>query len=449
VSDIPEHWEEVRLSDICDIKYGNGLPQEKFTESGYPVFGANGVIGNYSEYMYEEEQVLISCRGAKSGKINLSPPKSFVTNNSLILLFQDKLNKTRKYFYYCLQAVDKSKIISGTAQPQVTISNAKDLKVPLPPVLEQQKIIDKIESLFTQLDAGVTSLHTAKTQLKRYRQSVLKHAFEGKLTEEWRENHQRNIDNAVNLQQRLSNKLNSYRLKSGHLKETEKLVLGKLPENWIWTLIDKIGDVSGGLTKNQRRTHYPNKVPYLRVANVYANELRLDDIKIIGVKESELERVLLRKNDLLVVEGNGSINQIGRVAIWDDSISPCVHQNHLIKIRFANIHLSKYVLYWLLSGEGREYITKVASSTSGLYTLSLLKVAALPVPLAPLTEQVEIVNRIEEQLSIIDGLLIQIEQEEKRSSNLRNSILKSAFEGNLISKDDFRPDNIVSELGVS
>jgi predicted GIY-YIG superfamily endonuclease len=107
--------------------------------------------------------------------------------------------------------------------------------------------------------------------------------------------------------------------------------LPELPEGWVWATVGSLGDVIGGLTKNPKRAKLKRRLPYLRVANVYANELRLEEIEEIGVEDNELEKLLVQKGDLLVVEGNGSPEQIGRLAIWDGSISPCVHQNHLIK----------------------------------------------------------------------------------------------------------------------
>ena len=155
---------------------------------------------------------------------------------------------------------------------------------------------------------------------------------------------------------------------------------------WAWSCIGDLGEVSGGLTKNSSRSGLSNQLPYLRVANVYANELRLDDISQLGVKDTELKRVLLKKGDLLVVEGNGSIDQIGRVAEWQGQITPCTHQNHLIKIRPFTPD-GRFILYWLLSADGRDEIVRVASSTSGLHTLSLSKVRCFLTPWCPLPEQ--------------------------------------------------------------
>src|SRR5690606_42146746 len=109
----------------------------------------------------------------------------------------------------------------------------------------------------------------------------------------------------------------------------------------------------------------------LRVANVYQNRLDLSEIHETGVTESELERVLLNPLDLLVVEGNGSKEQIGRMALWRGEIPNAVHQNHLIKVRLVEKRLVEFLLWWFQSPNGRQMIENVASSTSGLYTLSI------------------------------------------------------------------------------
>ena len=196
----------------------------------------------------------------------------------------------------------------------------------------------------------------------------------------------------------------------------------------------------GGLTKNPKRTKLPKQLPYLRVANVYANELRLDEIEYIGVADSELAKLLVRAGDLLVVEGNGSKDQIGRLAIWDGSIDPCVHQNHLIKVRAVEPQMPKWILYWLQSPNGRHFVEQVASSTSGLYTLSVNKVGDLPIALPPLAEQTRIVAEVERRLSVVEELEAVVSANSdksrvsvlQRATRLRQAILRRAFDGKLV-----------------
>ena len=290
---------------------------------------------------------------------------------------------------------DVESLQSGSTRKRISRKNLAKLKLPIPPLSEQERIVSRIEELLSDLDAGVASLERVQLGLQRYKASVLKAACEGRLF--------------------------------GDVEFGDE----GLSAGWRWTTVGEIGKISGGLTQNSKRNVLKKKMPYLRVANVYANELRLDDISDIGIEEKEIERALLRDGDLLVVEGNGSADQIGRVAIWNDSISPCLHQNHIIKVRFEPKEVAEYVLYWLLSEGGREQITKVASSTSGLYTLSLSKVSNLPVPLPPLDEQRRIVAEVERRLSVVGEVESAVEVGLVRAGRLRQSVLRSAFEGRL------------------
>lgn len=339
-------------------------------------------------------------------------------------------------------------------RPRVDWDQLKSYPLPLPPLPEQRRIVAAIEEQFARLDAGVAALERARKGLKRYRASVLKAAVEGRLTEEWRKGKPDAESGSALLERILrerrakweeaqlaryaakeQNPPKNWRTKYKEPAAPDTADLPELPEGWAWTSTEQLGVVIGGLTKNQKRASYPTKLPYLSVANVYANQLRIDQVGEIGVKEEELSRALLEDGDLLVVEGNGSPDQIGRVAVWNGSIAPCVHQNHLIKVRFSFKQLAEYTLYWLLSTVGREYIRRVASSTSGLYTLSITKVQALPVPLPPLAEQEEIVAEVERRLSVIEEVEAGVEADLKRAARLRQSILKRAFAGKLVPQD--------------
>ena len=208
-----------------------------------------------------------------------------------------------------------------------------------------------------------------------------------------------------------------------------------LPEGWLWVRLGSISDVAGGITKNQKRNNLPCKMMYLRVANVYADKILTDDVYKIGVTAEEARKVALEIGDLLIVEGNGSIDQIGRVAVWDGALPVCGHQNHLIRVRLAAKSVPRFVLQYLLSPQGRELIVKEASSTSGLHTLSISKVSNLIVPVASSAEESAVVARIEEKLSRVDWALEQVDTQLARSKALRQSILKKAFVGQLVAQD--------------
>ena len=154
--------------------------------------------------------------------------------------------------------------------------------------------------------------------------------------------------------------------------------------------LDKVADVQGGLTKNSRRETLPMQLPYLRVANVGpTGGVDTSEMLSIGLTGVEARKTLLKADDLLFVEGNGSKDQIGRAAIWDGSIDPCVHQNHLIRARLHDNVLPIFALAFFSSSVGRRQITDKAASTSGLFTLSTGKIKSSELPVPPLSLQQE------------------------------------------------------------
>jgi type I restriction enzyme S subunit len=199
--------------------------------------------------------------------------------------------------------------------------------------------------------------------------------------------------------------------------------------------LSELAEISGGITKNSKRSALPIQRPYLSVANVYANRLDLEKVGTIGINEGELGRAELKDGDLLVVEGNGSLSQLGRVAQWRDEIKGCVHQNHLIKVRPGEEVESKWILYWLMSPAGRRAIEAVGSSTSGLHTLSLSKVSSLPTPLAPKEIQYKAIAYIELHLSRLDETVATLKAIKAKLKQARASILKAAVEGRLVETD--------------
>ena len=322
--------------------------------------------------------------------------------------------------------------MASISQPQVA-----RFQVPLPSLDRQREIVAELDAQFTRLDAGVAALDRVRVNLSRYRAAVLKAACEGRLVPieaELARREGRSYETGDDL---LSGLLAERRARSNGrrpYKEPSRpdvSALPQLPDGWAWSRLEQLGTVYGGLTKNPRRAKLAREIPYLRVANVYANELRLDDIESIGVEDSELPKLLVRAGDLLIVEGNGSRQQIGRLAIWDGSIDPCVHQNHLIKVRLLEPLLGKWILYWLLSPAGRGFVEVVASSTSGLYTLSVNKVADLPIAIPPLREQKRLVEEVERRFSVVDELSASVAADLLRANRLRQSILQRTFEGDL------------------
>ena len=137
--------ESGHIENIAIIKYGKNLPQKQLCKTGYEVFGGNGVIGYYHEYMYNHPMILVSCRGAASGKIIISHPYSYVTNNSLILELKDRdYFEFYKWFFLLNQLHSYA---TGSAQPQITIENIRSIEIPIPNLRSIQHIMSVLNSI--------------------------------------------------------------------------------------------------------------------------------------------------------------------------------------------------------------------------------------------------------------------------------------------------------------
>ncbi len=306
-------------------------------------------------------------------------------------------------------------------------------KLNLPPLPQQRHLITKINKARSGIAVANPEIARQETLVTKLKQAILQEAIQGKLTADWRAANP-DVEPAGQLLHRI-------RTEKARLIAEKKLRKEKplpeiapdeipfeIPDKWEWYCVADLGLVMGGLTKNaaKRGTH-KLIMPYLRVANVYANRLQLTNLQEIGVTDSEIERVLLKENDLLLVEGNGSRNQVGRVALWDGSVAPCVHQNHVIKVRFREPKIARWTLYWFLSPDGRQLIESQAKTSTGLYNLSTGKVGKLPIPLPPLAEQAAIVKRVEALMTLCHEMEAEIGRSRSHADHLLQAVLKKAF----------------------
>lgn len=389
--------------------------------------------------------LLVTITGANVGKVAVVEgeiPEAYVSQSVCLVRLKDPSLAKFVHLQLTAKRGDKTTVEAmayGLGRPVLNLENIRSAPIRVAPPKAQVLIVAEIEKQFSRLDEAVANLKRVKANLRRYKASVLKAAAEGKLTEDWRKQYP-NVEPASKLLDRILAERRARWRGNGKYREPEApdvTALPSPPKDWTWARLEQLGVTYGGLTKNPKRAKFTTKLPYLRVANVYANELRLDEIEHIGVQDSELEKLLLHKGDLLVVEGNGSKGQIGRLAIWDGSIDPCVHQNHLIKVRLVVALMNKWILFWLLSPMGRHFIEEVSSSTSGLYTLSVNKVGDLPIIVPPLVEQEQIIAEIERRLSVIAELDTAVQANLTRSDRLRQSILSRAFGAHLSSESSW------------
>ena len=456
-----EDWVECKLGELFNITYGKQLPIKKLKENGYPVFGANGIIGNYSDYKYEHKQVLISCRGAASGTINMSPPKCFVTNNSLIIETDESRNIYKKFLLFMLMGANRSKIISGTAQPQVTINNANTLKLNVTSLPIQRAIVAKIEELFSSLDSGIADLTKAQKQLVVYRQAVLKKAFEGELTKEWREK-QFNLPTAEELLEQIKEERERYYEQqledwkkavevweeNGKLKRkpskpralktveeftrNEILEFDTLPYIWKWIKLGNIFQVFIGSTPSRNKSEYwqNGSISWVSSGEVAFKAIfqTKEKITIKGL-ENTSTTVHPIGTVMLAMIGEGKTR--GQAAILE--IEACHNQN-TAAIRVSEVgYEPKFLFHYLFFKYEKN---RRVGSGNNQKALNQGRIMDFDYPLCSPQEQHQIVREIESRLSVCDKVEENIAESLEKAKALRQSILKKAFEGKLLSEEE-------------
>ncbi len=340
------------------------------------------------------------------------------------------------------------------------------VEIPLPPSNEQHRIVAKIEELFSELDKGIESLKRAREQLKIYRQALLKHAFEGKLTEQWRKDNTDKSETADQLldrikreretryQQQLEEWKTSVKQweaggKEGNkprkpsafkdlppISATELNVLPVLPETWTYHRLAEISQIGSGMSVSKnRKLDSPLEVPYLRVANVQRGSLVLDEVRTMLIEEAKLKEHLLKKWDVLFNEG-GDRDKLGRGWVWESQVEKCITQNHVFR---ASTYLggeahAKFVSHWG-NTHGRNYFEKGGKQTTNLASINKTVLSMFPVPVPPVDEQEQIIDVLEEKMSTLDSFESDIDNTLQMSEALRQSILKKAFSGQLVVQD--------------
>ena len=177
IEEAKEDWEEGCLGDYVTIAYGKNLPTKNLLNEGHPVFGGNGQIGYYDKYHYELPQILVSCRGEASGKINISLPKSFVTNNSLVLVRNKRKEITFEYLKFFSLKYDYTFHVSGSAQPQITIEGLYNANFVLPPI----EHINRFSDIVCKLEEKRLKNQTQIRTLEKLRDTLLPKLMSGEV----------------------------------------------------------------------------------------------------------------------------------------------------------------------------------------------------------------------------------------------------------------------------
>lgn len=458
---LPVGWVWTKLGDICEIEMGQSPPSEtyNFEGKGLPFFQGKAEFTDLyptvekwcskPQKVAVTNDILLSVR-APVGATNIANQKCCIGRGLAAIRYK----QCPKFIFYFLRSIEKALDRKGTGTTFKAVSGyiIKNEKVNLPPLPEQRAIVAKVEQLFSELDNGIASLKKAQEQLKVYRQAVFKWAFEGKLTEKWRKENKDKLKTAEELLEKIKEErrkcyeqeLADY--KTGKTKtkpkppkelppftEKELAELPQLPEGWEWVRLGYvIEEPKYGTSK--KCTYDKKGVGVLRIPNIDSGKIDAADLKFADFDEGEKSIYQLREGDLLTIRSNGSVDLVGKCSLIRKEDEKFLFAGYLIRLRpYKNIIYPKFLLDVLSSYNLRIQIESKVKSTSGVNNINSDEIKSLNVPFCLFEEQHAIVQEIETRLSIADKLEQTITEGLQKADVLRQSILKKAFEGKLLS----------------
>lgn len=398
---LPKGWVETSLASLFNLTYGKGIStkdllEEEYKGKLYNVYGANGIIGKYNQFTYEKSKVIISCRGAASGVMHKTKPFSFVSSNSIVLdeISDNLLNLD--FINYMMTSVNKSDVITGTAQPQITIQLLKDLQISLPPLAEQERIVAKLDKLFAQHEKIKAALGRVPNLLKDFRQQVLTQAVTGKLTKQWREGKE--------------------------LEEWKKILIGEV-----------IVKIEAGKNFNCPSIPVSNgNVGLVKISAVTWGHFNENETKTVIDLNKVDEKLFIKKGDFLISRAN-TLELVGAPVIVENINFDIMLSDKIWRVIFRNVITKFYVRLFLLSKLGRQEIeSRATGSQLSMRNISQLNFKIIPLPLPPLEEQQEIVRRVESLFAKADAIEARYKTLKAKVDTLPQAMLHKAFKGELV-----------------
>jgi len=495
-----EDWIECKIKDVGEItsggtpstsvsEYWDGdiswispsdltLYKEKFISKGKKSITLNG-LNKSSARLIPAGSVLFSSR-APIGYVVIAK-NELATNQGFKNVSPSKVVDTDFLYHFLKNSKQVAeRVATGTTFKEISKDAFGKLTFSLPPLPEQRAIVKKLESLFSSLDAGVADLKKAQQQLKIYRQAVLKKAFEGELTKEWRSK-QYNLPSNDELLKLINDERENYyqiqleewqmaisdwekngdserkpvkpklsKLLNPITKEEFIDDLFEIPTNWIWdrleNLIFEVKDGTHDTPKYQEKG-----IPFITQKNIKNNDITFDNIQFISNLDHQkfFARSNVKRNDIIMAMIG---HNRGTCTIVKTDVVFSIKNVALFKF-FEQIQLNKYFLYFFQFTGGLEIILKKSKGGAQPF-IGLTELRNWPIPYCSFLEQSQIVKQIESRLSVCDSIEQNIKESLEKAEALRQSILKKAFEGNLLTAqelaacklaEDYEPASVLLE----
>jgi type I restriction enzyme S subunit len=446
-NNLPPGWICTQLGNLYNFEYGKSLPKRSRVDGGrYVVYGSSGIVGMHDQFLIEGPAIIIGRKGTV-GSVSYSTDNFWPIDTTYYV--QDDRCLFLKFSYYLFLSLNLAKLEASTAVPGMNRNHAYDETVLLPPLPEQHRIVAKIEELFSELDKGIEYLRTAQEQLNVYRQALLKHAFEGKLTAKWREENKDKLETADALLDRIQNeRAERYQQQladwetSGRkgskpkspkglrpLTEEERGELPKLPQGWVYSYLADLGDLCRGKSKHRPRNDprlFGGRYPFVQTGEVKAANRILKQFSQT-YSEFGLQQSKLWPKGTLCITIAANIAEtafLGFDACFPDSVVGFS--------AFKKIIIPEYVDFFIQGARTRieAYAPATAQKNINLETLQ-----GFLVPYCCMYEQKQILDILEEHFCALDQLDQIITTSLQQAEALRQSILKKAFSGQLVPQD--------------
>ena len=481
-SELAEGWSSIFLEDFINIaaRIGwKGLKRAEYTDSGPLMLAVKDILINgnidyegisehLSDFRYDEspeiklkENDILVTKDGTIGKIGFVDNLDCkVTVNSSILVVRPSPAIDSRYLFYYFRSPFFQKIvqmkITGSAVPHIFQKDIKKFQVLIPPLAEQRRIVSAIEALFARLDAANERLDRVPEILKKFRQSVLAAACDGRLTEEWRKEHP-DVENLTEYLQEI-NKIREGcskkdKLKFKTLSELNVSNLLELPDSWLWIPSNLIFSYVTSGSRGWAKYYSDTGPMFIRIGNLDRNSIYLNFENVQRVSppdNSEGRRTRIQQNDILI-----SITaDIGSIGYICEDIGDAYINQHIALARPVKNLNHKYIAFFLHSQTGgiKQFEKKHRGAIK--IGLGLDDIRSIAIPLPPLPEQHEIVRRVDALFALADSIEAKVAAARERTEKLRESILAKAFSGELVETEaelarregrDYEPADVLLE----
>jgi type I restriction enzyme S subunit len=413
-----------------------------------PKFLPKEFLDIHNQFVVRKGDVLIGLSGS-IGNLSTYREDFLSLQNQRTGLLVEKVPGSRRYVEYFLKSIKNqlNEVAKGVAVQNISSKQIEEWPIPIATPEQQKQIVAKIEELFSHIDAGIDALKQSKKLLKQYRQSVLKAAVTGELSKEWREQNKDKLEPASKLLERIlqerrqkweAQQLEQFKAKGkvpkddGWKAKYETPLQAKeldLPEGWATTSIDQLTHFVTSGSRGWADYYSEAGSLFIRAQNIKYDRLDLDDIAYVDLPVgAEGLRTKVSLGDLLITITGANVT---KSALVDKVLDDAYVSQHVALCRIIDPELSAYVHLYVVCQHGGRRILEKAAYGAGKPGLNLENVRSLPVPLPSLTEISVIQAEVENKLFAIASMESSIDLELKRSEQLKQSVLQSAFGGDL------------------